>query len=187
MRLRDPRRFGAVLWHEGDVADIATSAAGQPRAGTAGTEFDAQPPLPATRYAQRRDQARHHGQPCRGRRRQHLRQRSPVPCRHPPAARRQQTEPAALRAAGANHTGSAARGHRRKAAAPCATSSTATAPAATSSSTISSMAEQASMQTLRHPHQTDQAGTALEFLLRDLPEIDSWRISHIRFLSSLLF
>ena len=84
LRLRDPRRFGAVLWHRGDPARHPPARAPRRRA--------------AVRRVHRRRPARRDARAAaaaiklalmdhrRGRgRRQHLRERKPVPRRHPPA------------------------------------------------------------------------------------------------------
>ena len=95
VRLRDPRRFGLVLWQRGDplahrlLKDIGPEPFSD--------EFDGACPAPGHAQPQRRDQAGPHGQPRRRGRRQHLRQRSAVSRGHPSPHAREPGEPRALR------------------------------------------------------------------------------------------
>jgi hypothetical protein len=85
LRLRDPRRFGAVLWLEGDVdAHPLLKVLGiEPLT----EEFDALWLKAGTGGAEGRDQADLDGQPSHRRHRQHLRFGKPFPCRYRPTSR----------------------------------------------------------------------------------------------------
>jgi hypothetical protein len=82
LRLRDPRRFGAVLWLEANRIDtrLLNTLGIEPLTD----EFNARWLKEAWR-AEGGDQAGADGQPPRRRHRQHLRVGKPVPRRHRPA------------------------------------------------------------------------------------------------------
>ena len=122
LRFNDPRRFGSLLWTREDPLQhpLLRSLAPEPLSA----RIQWRVPGARSRGTQRRDQAAHHERPGRGRRRQHLRERSAVSRRHSSASRRRSASraPSSMRWRNRSRTCCATRS--APAARRCATTST---------------------------------------------------------------